>query len=297
MNRRHHQGIPSRNFESSRYRLNAEQLHRYERDGCLFPLQVLSDNEVTDVKSKLEFVEAKNDGHWPSRFAHKPHIVFTWLDSLVRHQAILDTVEAIVGPNILCWSSRFFIKDPWDGGFVSWHQDIPYWGLDIHGHVVTAWLALSPATRENGVMKVVPGTHKKLVAHREAAANNLLRRGQEVAVDVDEGHAIAMELRPGELSLHHGLLFHGSEANKSGERRIGYAIRYIPTSMKPLAGLPRDTATLVRGVDSDGHFDLAPAPVTDLSPEAVAIHARACQVSDEIRDKAASMHTGLVNCN
>ena len=149
---------------------------------------------------------------------HKSHLLFTWLDGLIRHPAILDAVEGVIGPDILCWSSTFFIKEARDPGFVSWHQDSTYWGLDP-ADIVTAWVALSESTAENGAMRVIPGTQKlDQVAHRDTfAANNLLTRGQEIAVDVDGSDAVTLALEPGEMSLHHVRLIHGSDPNPSDE--------------------------------------------------------------------------------
>ncbi len=124
-------------------------------------------------------------------------------------------------------------------------------------------------------MRVVPGTHKRdQVAHRDTfAAENLLSRGQEIAVDVNEEDAVDVVLQPGQMSLHHVRLFHGSEPNRADHPRIGYAIRYIPTYIRQTAGV-RDSATLVRGKDEFGNFDPEPTPRTDFDPECVAFHAQ-----------------------
>jgi non-haem Fe2+, alpha-ketoglutarate-dependent halogenase len=138
----------------------------------------------------------------------------------------------------------------------------------------TAWVALSESDEGNGAMRVIPGSHKlDQVAHRDTfAAHNLLSRGQEIAVEVDERQAVALPLAPGEMSLHHVRLIHGSEPNPSGRRRIGYAIRYLPTHVRQVVGT-RDSATLVRGVDRFGNFAPEQAPEADLSPAALAHHA------------------------
>jgi non-heme Fe2+,alpha-ketoglutarate-dependent halogenase len=122
-------------------------------------------------------------------------------------------------------------------------------------------------------MRVVPGTHKlEQVAHRDTfRPENLLSRGQEIMVDVDPRQAVMLELAPGEMSLHHVRLIHGSDPNPSEQRRIGFAIRYIPTSVRQVAG-PRDHATLVRGVDRYGHFEPEQRPDADMSERAVAHH-------------------------
>jgi len=274
--------------------LSPQQVRHYREHGYLFPVDCLSVDEAGRARLALESVEAANGGLLPKQWSHKPHLVFSWLDRLVCHPRILDVVEDIMGPDILCWSSRFFIKRERDGGFVSWHQDLPYWGLELSENILTVWVALSPATRANGVMKVLPGSHRALVRHREAQANNLLRRGQEVAVDVDEDAAVAMELAPGQASLHHGLTFHASDESRSPEPRIGFAIRYLPPHVRTLEGLPRDTATLVRGSDRFGHFEHLPRPRFDLDPDCIEAQKRAAAISDRIRDLAAGYHESMV---
>jgi ectoine hydroxylase-related dioxygenase (phytanoyl-CoA dioxygenase family) len=137
---------------------------------------------------------------------------------------------------------------------------------------------MSPANKVSGCMKFIAGTHKQQVQHEDTFdQNNLLTRGQEIAVEVDEAKAVHVELKPGQASLHHVLLFHGSEPNRSDDRRIGLAIRYIPTHLKQAVGT-RDWATLVRGKDTYGHFQPEYVPKRDLEPEALAFHK---EVSEE----------------
>ena len=107
--------------------LTEAQLASYHERGYAFPVPALTADEARDYLAKIEAFELAHGGRlggWPRALSHKPHIILTWLDELVRHPCILDAVQDIVGPDILCWSSRFFIKDANDGGFVSWHQDL-----------------------------------------------------------------------------------------------------------------------------------------------------------------------------
>ena len=154
---------------------------------------------------------------------------------------------------------------------MSWHQDSTYWGLD-KPDVVTAWVALTPSNKANGAMGFIPGTHTSdQIPHRDTfAKNNLLTRGQEVAVDVDASKAVTIELEPGEISLHHVRLVHGSPPNPSNDRRIGFAIRYIPTTVAQVAG--EDSATLVRGVDTHPPLRARAAAERDMDPAFVALH-------------------------
>ncbi len=261
--------------------LPRESVEQYRRDGFLFPIRVLSPAEARQYRARLEAVEREQGGPLRGELRHKSHLLFTWLDTLVRHPAILDAVEELIGPDILCWGSSFFIKEARDSAFVSWHQDATYWGLS-EPDVVTAWVAFSESSIESGAMRMVPGTHREQVAHRDTfAADNLLSRGQEIMVDVDEARAVDIVLHPGEMSLHHVRMFHGSPPNRSDDRRIGYAIRYIPTRIRQVAG-ERDSASLVRGVDRYGHFDPEEPPAWDLAPEAVARHSAIMKRQGEI---------------
>ncbi|MEO1190542.1 MAG: phytanoyl-CoA dioxygenase family protein [Pseudomonadota bacterium] len=257
-------------------KLSSAAVEAYARDGYYFPVRVMSEADAQSYRQALEATEAQIGGHLESGMRHKVHLLFTWAADLVRHPVILDTAEDILGPNLFCWTTNFFIKEPHDPGFVSWHQDATYWGLDPDD-VLTVWVALSDAPLESGAMKVIPGSHRwPQVEHRDTFhEHNLLSRGQELAIDVNEDEAVAMPLKAGEASLHHVKLAHGSAANASNDRRIGLAIRYIPPEVRQ-KGL-RDSATLVRGTDTCGHYDLEPAPQADLDDAAKAAHADAVQ--------------------
>ncbi len=254
--------------------LSERAVRQFRDEGYYAPVAALEPTEAAAIRGRLESWEAGN-GILSGPLRHKSHLLFTWLHELVRHPRLLDAVEDVLGPDLLCWNSTFFSKEARDPGFVSWHQDSTYWGLEPPD-VVTAWIALSPSTAANGAMRVIPGTHLiDQVPHRDTFdPDNLLSRGQEVEVEVDASRAAMLELAPGQASLHHVRLIHGSDPNPSGERRIGFAIRYLPPHVRQVAG-QHDSATLVRGVDRHGNFEPEPAPASDMSPEAVAYHAHA----------------------
>ncbi len=245
----------------------------FERRGYWFPVRVMPATEAATYRARLEAYERASGAPIASNMRHKVHLLFTWANALVRHPRILDAVEDLIGPDILCWTTNFFIKEARDPAFVSWHQDSTYWGLEPHD-VVTAWLALTDAPVESGAMKFLPGSHKlDQIPHRDTFhKDNLLTRGQEVAVDVDERQAIDVPLMAGEISLHHIRLVHGSKPNTTASRRIGLAIRYIPTYVRQMK--VADSAMLVRGVDRHRHFEPEPEPAADLDPAALAAHRR-----------------------
>lgn len=250
--------------------LSAAEVRAYEENGFLFPIRVMSEEEARAYRRRLEAAEASGDPEIGRYLRTKAHLVFTWCDELIRHPKILDAVEDVIGPDILCWSSGFFNKEANDPAYVSWHQDLTYWGLEP-ADIVTAWLALSPATPESGCMKFWPGSHRfDILPHEDTfAEKNLLSRGQEIRVEVDETTIVFDELRPGEMSLHHVKLVHGSEPNRSNDRRIGFVIRYVPTRVRQVVGRT-DSATLVRGVDRYRHFEPERRPAADLEPAALA---------------------------
>ncbi|MEE8361691.1 MAG: phytanoyl-CoA dioxygenase family protein [Gemmatimonadales bacterium] len=254
--------------------LSPEAEAQYERDGYYFPVRVLSAEEALSYRRGLEAYEAATGGPIQSNWRHKVHLLFTWANELVRHPKILDAVEDLIGPNIICWTTNFFIKEADNPGFVSWHQDSTYWGLEPPD-VITAWLAVSDAPLESGAMKFLPGSHKwEQIEHVDTYdENNLLTRGQEIAVEVDESQAVDVPLMAGEISLHHVRLVHGSHPNTTNDRRIGLSIRYIPTYVRQVK--VKDSAMLVRGVDEHGNFDWEPEPQADADEAAITAHAEA----------------------
>ncbi len=256
--------------------LTPAQIADFERDGYLFPLRAFSAAEARGYRDALEAYEAETGDAIHSNMRHKVHLLFRWADEIVHHPRILDTVADILGPDLLCWTTNFFIKEAEDPAFVSWHQDSTYWGLEP-SDVVTAWVAFTDAPVESGAMKFLPGSHRlDQIAHRDTyAAENLLTRGQEIEMEVDEAQAVDVPLKAGEFSLHHIRLVHGSEPNTTPDRRIGLAIRYIPTYVRQVK--IDDSATLVRGRDRHDNFEHEPRPAADLDPAALAAHTAAIQ--------------------
>jgi ectoine hydroxylase-related dioxygenase (phytanoyl-CoA dioxygenase family) len=194
------------------------------------------------------------------------------------HPAVLNAVESVLGPNIMIWGAEYFIKEAHADSIVSMHQDLTYWGFGETSDQVTAWIALSPSTLESGCMNLVRGSHKNpILEHTDThAENNLLSRGQEVNVEVEEKDKTPVVLQPGEMSLHHGLTIHGSGPNVSDDRRIGFAIRYINPKARQLA-VTREYALMARGVDTTQSFIHYAPPASTFSSTNLAIY-------EQIRD-------------
>ena len=252
--------------------LNMDQVEAYGRDGYVFPLDVMSEDEARAFRARLEAIErhAKGEqGVSHQRFRAFCHLLMPCIDQLMRDPAIVAPVESILGPDLMVWSVEIFLKEAKSPDYVTWHQDLTYWGLD-NTDEVTAWLALSDVTVESGCMRFIPGSHHRdIVPHRDTFADaNMLTRGQEIAFDIEDADAVDIVLRPGQMSLHHGRIFHASGPNNSDDRRFGLAIRYITPSMRQAVG-QRDYAVLVRGEDRFGHFLTPPVPTGDFTPDAM----------------------------
>ncbi len=256
--------------------LSAAEIERYRVEGYCAPITVMTPAEAAGYLDRLDRAVAEQPKEAGPVLKMKSHLVFGCLDELLHLPAILDAVEDVLGPDLLAWSSSVFAKRARDPGYVSWHQDLTYWGL-APPKVTTAWLALTESRVENGSMRVVPGSHRKeVVDHRDTyAENNMLSRGQAITDEIDEARAVEVVLEPGQMSLHHVKLFHSSEPNTSDRRRIGYSIRYISAEVRQIAGAG-DNATLVRGSEAAGHFAPEPRPVAEFDRAALARHADIC---------------------
>ena len=237
----------------------------YERVGYVFPLEVMTPGRAAEHRAMFESVEAaRAEDAVASRIVKGfASIVLPFVDEIMRLPSLLGPVKAILGDDLLVMGANFFIKEPATPAFVSWHQDLTYWGYDGASEV-TAWVALTAATPANGCMRFIPGSHQhEIVGHRDTFdASNMLSRGQEISVEVNEADAVDAALEPGEMSLHHGHLFHASNPNTSADRRIGLVIRYVTPAMKQVSG-QATFAHLVAGEDRFGHFELL-QPATEV---------------------------------
>lgn len=258
-------------------RLTAEQIAQYERDGYVHPVRVMSEAEATALRARIEAFEATQGRPFHGAQNTKCCLRFPWVYELVSRKEVLDAVEDLIGPDILMYQNGAWFKEPESSAYVSWHQDATYYGmtpLDL----VTCWVALSPATRETGCMQVVPGSHRAgqlPVDYSEISPDNLLSSGQNTRYPIDESRTVAMELRQGEMSMHHVCLVHSSRPNRGTERRMGFSIAYMGPHVRQTTER-RATAMLMRGEDRFGHYpldEIPPVAVDD--PATIERHARA----------------------
>ncbi len=240
--------------------LSADQVGSYERLGALCPIPVLNGAEVACYRAALEEIELQSGGQL--KRLDNAHLFFRWAYRLATHDAVVDAVESILGDDFLIDGTLILCKYPQDPSYVSWHQDSVYsnWHLSPS---TSAWIALSSSTARNGCMRVIMGSHARgQVDHEEIQdRNNLLRRGERIGVAVDESEAVELELRPGEMSLHHCNIIHGSNANHTDDKRIGFIVRFV-TSRIHRDGKP---LVRVRGSSDCRHLELVGEPA-DIDP-------------------------------
>lgn len=263
------------------------QIEQYHDQGFISPIRVISEQEALSIKDELEQVEKEFPEEINSESRNNLHLSFAFLDALAHNKIIVDAIEDLIGPDISLWASVMFIKEPSSKQYVSWHQDATYMGLDSLDFP-TPWIALSPSNIETGCMTMIAGSHKtKIQNHKDTfAENNILTRGQ-VIQDVDESMAVDLILRPGEMSIHHGAVIHGSQPNNSNQRRIGFSLQsYMPNNVKQIVG--RNLWTHVRGQkrqDDDGM--LLDRPRFNMDPNTVAQRKIANENLSEILYKGA----------
>jgi hypothetical protein len=250
-------------------KLSPAQVAQYHRDGFLFPISGITEPEAASYRGALEAYErAQGTSITGMTARYKSHTLFPWANRLVREPAILDAVEDLIGADILVWTSTFFVKEPKTPAITAWHQDWTFFGLRPHEHV-TAWVALSSASVEAGCMRFVPGqgAAREMRHTLRADPNSINGGGQKIGEPFDESRAVHGALRPGEFSLHHTLCIHSSPPNRSGDRRIGLGISYIPAGVRHTGTIPV-SALLVRGEDRFGHFRLEEDPTGDHARDA-----------------------------
>lgn len=247
----------------------------YKANGYFFPINVMSSNQAREAGDRLVKIYQNPNPEIKHPWNLQSHLLADWIYNICTLPKVLDSVEAIIGPNILVQSADIFIKPPNGTKHINWHQDANYWGLDPF-ELVTGWIALSDVFLDNGCMKYLPKSHLyKKINHIETFEKNSdLTRGQEIDLKIDKDLEIPVILYPGQMSLHHCLLAHGSGPNLTNSYRIGIAVRYLPTHIKQTQG-PPISMILARGKDSYNNFKKDKIPKGNFDNVTIEEHANA----------------------
>jgi len=217
--------------------LTNEQIEQYNEMGFISPIRVMPEIDALEIKNQIEEAEKNFSYEIHAQSRNNLHLSFAFLDALAHHDIVVGAMEDLMGPDLALWASVMFIKEPSSNHYVSWHQDGTYMGMNSN-EFATPWIALTPSTVETGCMSMIPGSQKQNIQiHKDTFEdNNILTRGQEIQ-DVDKTKAVNLILKPGEMSIHHGAIIHGSRPNKSKQRRIGFALQsYVPPTIKQIVG-------------------------------------------------------------
>lgn len=244
-------------------KLSADEVSRYQQDGVVAPVSVMSPAVANELRCRLESAEKCFPQQIGPEKRNNAHYVLACLDEIVHHDEILDAVECLIGPDIILTNTVLFIKEPNSLHHVTYHQDATYMGLEPQDSL-TAWIALTESTRENGCVRMIQGSHLlDIQQHIDTfGEDNILTRGQQIE-NIDEKRALDIELEPGQMSLHHARTIHGSRPNKSANRRIGIALQsFAHPSTRQVHG--EDYALLVRGSDDYGNFTKGPRPKAEV---------------------------------
>lgn len=260
--------------------LTRDQVDHYRDHGWIAPVDVMSEHEAAARLADLEAAEAAFPADLHAEHRNNAHLAFPFLADIVTDPRIVDCATALLGPDLSLWSTVLFIKEPSSTAYVSWHQDAYYMGLEPD-RFVTAWLALSPSTIESGCVSIIPGSHRRRSTHLDRFGDdNILTRGQEVA-GVDADAAVHLELRPGQMSLHHPWLVHGSQPNRSTTWRVGFALQsYLAADVRPVRGEHHVVA--VRGAPPAPAFTTVPLPTEVASDAARRVRAAANQALSSV---------------
>ncbi len=241
--------------------LNSNQLKQYKDEGFVSPINIFSKDKAQAIRDEIELIEKKLPHELEKSGRYNAHLISPQLDEVTHNSKILDAVQCLIGENILVCSTTLFIKNPREKGFVSYHQDAKYIGLEPHNWV-TVWVAITDSNEKNGCMRMWPGSHKDNMKDHDQKFNegNLLTRGQTVN-NVPEKETIPLILKAGQISLHHPKVVHGSGLNKSDDRRIGFVIQsYIGTNVKQILG--KNSVQLARGIDKFKYHEKISRPMS-----------------------------------
>ena len=244
--------------------LSSNQLKQYRDEGFVSPINIFKSQKAKDIRNEIELIENKIPGELEKSGRYNAHLISPLLDEVTHNSKILNAVESLIGKNILVCGTTLFIKNPNEKGFVSYHQDAKYIGLEPHNWV-TAWVAITDSNEKNGCMRMWSGSHKDDLKEHDQKFNegNLLTRGQTVK-SVPKEKTTPIILKAGQMSLHHPAVVHGSEQNKSSDRRIGFVIQsYIGTNVKQVLG--KNSVQLARGVDEFNYHEKIERPISLLS--------------------------------
>jgi phytanoyl-CoA hydroxylase len=256
---------PRRTFPESQAHLPApagegsmisdKEVERYRRDGYIVVPNVLTDEEVADLRRVTEeFVEASRTatdhtdvfdlepGHTAEkprlRRIKTPHAQHPVYEKMVRHPKIVAVLQKLWGPNIRFDLSKLNLKSAGFGSPVEWHQD---WAFYPHTNddLAAVGIMIDDFTPENGSMQVIPGSHKGPI-YDHHAKGHFVGGIDPSKSNIDFSQARMCTGKAGSITVHHARLLHASSANISGAPRRFLLHQYRAADAWPLIHPPFD---------------------------------------------------------
>ena len=248
--------------EENGNRLTKTDIAGYNELGYVQPFRVFDEEEIAGIRGY--FNRLMSDlGPQGSYGINCYQARMAGIYDIATNARILDLVEDIIGPNIICWASAILSKKPHDPKQVPWHQDAGFWKLSP-ARTVTVWLAIDDADEENSAMRFIPRTHNQgEIKTSSMGEESVFHKG--IADAESYGAPFTNSLKAGEMSLHADMLVHGSLANQSDRRRCGLTLRYCSPESKIIdpdwaQGVE---AIIARGQDQSGHWQHHARPKND----------------------------------
>jgi non-heme Fe2+,alpha-ketoglutarate-dependent halogenase len=236
---------------------------QFEQNGWVGPIQIMTKEEALELRDLV--LKTEEELHlMNSDYRCKSNVLFPFVDKISRHPKLIEALTELIGPNIHCWDTLFWIKKPGDGKDVSFHQDATYWNFDNKHLAVTAWFAFDDVTEEHGSLEYVQGSQRVFQRkHKDVKTDtNLLMRGQTVDEDLPK-ERVKTTVPAGSVLLHSPYIIHGSGPNQASTPRVAMGMILASTQCKPILDLSPESTVMVAGVDEYGYMQHDPAPTGD----------------------------------
>ncbi len=207
-----------------------DQVVQYETDGFAIFRNVIDRDLLTEARAHVEWLCGKYPELRPEHLHHPLMRDDAFWVRLIADERLLAIARRFLGDDLVCFTAHYICKPPRDGMAVLWHQDGAYWKLDPP-EAMTLWLALDESTPENGCLRMIPGSHRRPLhpLERRRDVPNMLASSIDAGW-VDESAMVDVVLNPGDVSIHHPNIIHGSEPNTSPSRRCGLDMGFMRAS-------------------------------------------------------------------
>ncbi len=210
-------------------RLSQAQISAFNEVGFVQPFEAFDASEIVELRTYIDrlIADMGEEGGYGIN-CYQARLAGLW--DIATLPVILDHVEDLLGPNILCWATAVLSKKPQGARKVPWHQDAAFWKL-TPARTVTVWLAIDDTDAENSAMRFIPRSHRHGALAIQATGEDSVFHQETAGADA-MGEPFTNALKAGQFSMHADMLVHGSEVNRSNRRRCGFTLRYCPPEVR-----------------------------------------------------------------